>query len=214
MKESETENPKTDQVAVVLAEYRALRVELMYFIDQQRKMQQLILTVAIGQASALLASNVHFAARAFGLAILFLAPIAIMTLMTLQLEATARIILIADYIHKGIKRQLADILDNARFFEWEEHKARTSRVARWLLKFLDATKWAVFLYGLVASFVIGGWILIAADHARVTNADKGFLAAAFLCDLILAFMTFRIASAFNEVDGESLQKDPDKKPRS
>lgn len=191
---------------VILEEYRALRGELMYFLDHQRKLQQILLTVSIGQASLLMTTNLHIAAKALGLAMLFLAPLAIVTLMALQLEATSKIILIADYIHKGIRHQLKDLLgDNNRFFEWEEHKARTRRVARWLLKVLDATKWIVFIYGLIASFAIGAWLLSRGDYSRIAGTDRLFLIWAFVIDAGFLILALYISSAFNEVDGEALR---------
>lgn len=195
-----------DTVRVVLEEYRALRGELMYFLDHQRKLQQILLTVSIGQAGLLMTTNLHIAAKGLGLAMLFLAPLAIVTLMALQLEATSKIILIADYIHKGIRHQLKELLgDNNRFFEWEEHKAHTRRVARWLLKMLDATKWIVFIYGLIASFAIGAWLLSRGDYSMISGTDRLFLIWAFVIDMGFLGLAIYISLAFNEVDGEALR---------
>ncbi len=202
----EIENRGGDRVSVVLEEYRALRTELMYFLEHQRKLQQLLLTISLGQATALMTTSLHVAAKALGLAILFLAPVAIVTLMALQLEATSKIILIADYIHKGIRHQLKELLgDDKLFFQWEEHKARTRRLPRWLLKTLDATKWIAFIYGLIASFAIGSWLLSAGHYAHIQATDRTLIVWALVVDACFLFLALYISAAFNEVDGEALR---------
>jgi len=190
-------------VSVVLEEYKALRVELMFYVDNQRKYQQLILTVAVGQAGALL-SNFHVNQYALGVATLFLVPFAIMTLMFLQLEVTSKILLVADYIHKGIKPQLINLLGNThKFFEWEEHKSQTSRVSRKLLLFLDSTRWFVFIYGLVASLIIGGWLILKSRDSGFSTMDYLLLVSGSAINLFFIMVAAYASVSFNEVEGET-----------
>lgn len=194
--------------SAIIEEYKALRVELMFFLDAQRKLQQLLLSVAVGQIGVLF-TQTGDQLRALGIAILFASPFVILVLMLLQLEVTSKIILVADYIHKGIKHQLQEILGTShRFFEWEEHKASTRRFSRLLLFFLDSSKWSVFGFGVVLSFMLGNWLLYKAEGDHWFLNDEQLIIVAAVVDIFCFLCAFLVAHKFNEIDGEATQRLP------
>lgn len=108
-----------DRVKIILAEYHALRSELMYFVSEQRKSTALMSTIVAGQ-TVLLLSNKQINYEIISYVYLFVIPFVIFILMIRSLESTSKILILADYIHKGIKEQLRIFFEkNNDFFEWE-----------------------------------------------------------------------------------------------
>jgi len=189
----------SEKVQIILAEYSALREELMYFINAQRKFVTLMTSIAFGQSLFIfLRDDLQVEQLAF--IYLFIIPFLIFVLMVSALECASKVLLVADYIHKGIKQQLGVFFEtNEQFFEWEEHKNKTSRVSRVTLKILDYSKWYTFSVGVLLSFGLGVYFLRKSNALDIIQ----LIVASVLCILWIG-ISIRISRSFNEIDGESI----------
>lgn len=199
----EKNNNKEVCANIIIAEYQALRAELMYFIDAQRKTMGVMIGVAVGQISFLLTKNkINYELVVF--IYLYLIPLLIFLLMLRSLECTSKILIVADYIHKGIKGQLSVFFDkDSHFFEWEEHKGNTSRLSRNILKYLDYSKWWIFGFGILLSFCFG--VFFSLTHNK-SNIDLQHIILAATLNIEWVLISIWASSAFNEVEGEACEK--------
>ncbi len=187
-----------DRVKIILSEYHELRQELMYLITEQRKSISIMFSVVAGQSVFLLNTKLNEEVMAY--LYLFVVPLVIFILMVRSLESTSKILLIADYIHKGIKQQLKIFFnDKDHFFEWEEHKGNTNRISRRVLSLLDYSRWWIFSIGILSSFGLGMWHLYNTDY----NIFIPIIAS--LINVIWIAISILVSKSFNEVDGESKQ---------
>jgi hypothetical protein len=131
----------------ILSEYVAMREELMFFVDSQRKSINFMMSVVFGQAGILLLHQdvvVHLA-RYISLFYLFGLPLVIFSLMLTTLEFTAKILFVADFIHHDVRaRYLSKHRLETGFFEWEIYKRNSKRVNKYLMIALDLSKWLIF----------------------------------------------------------------------
>ncbi len=198
MKKNKTPTYDDDRVKIILAEYHELRIELMYFISEQRKTISLMSTIVAGQTVFLFNTN-QLNYEIISYIYLFVIPFLIFILMIKSLEATSKILLLADYIHKGIKEQLKVFFKNKeKFFEWEEHKGTTARLNRKTLERLDRSKWWIFGIGIISSFLLGLWFAFLSY-----NTNFVIYIISFIINIIWTILSIRISSSFNEVDGEA-----------
>lgn len=187
-----------DRIKIILAEYHELRIELMYFISEQRKSISLMSSIVAGQTIFLL-NNQKLNYEAIAYVYLFVIPLIIFILMIRSLESTSKILLIADYLHKGIKEQLKQFFCSGdNFFEWEEHKGKTNRVSRTILKVLDYSRWWIFGIGILSSFLLG----IYFSYEGNTLNFKVLIPSGIL-NLIWICLSISVNKSFNEIDGEA-----------
>jgi len=200
-----------DLIGIVLAEYSELRVELMYFISEQRKSISLMSTIVGGQAAFLISNNkVNYEFISY--IYLYVIPFAVFILMLRSIEATSRILVLADYIHKGIKVQLANLVidefepkqyskgyENTGFFEWEEHKGETNRVPKNTMEWLDHSKWYIFIIGIFVSFGLGLLFLHKTD-----SLELSVIAIPAIINTLWVFFAWKVTTQFNESKGERL----------
>lgn len=200
MKRDANANIEDDVIKIILAEYTELRAELMFFIAEQRKSTSIMSTVIAGQLLFLLnTENLNYTILAYSY--LYIIPLVIFLLMLRTLDCTSKIILIADYIHKGIKAQLkARTTDDPIFFEWEEHKGKTLRLSRKISAALDYSKWWVFGLGILSPFVLGVWFMILSLKINYYG-----IGAALILNISWAAISIGVARTFNEIEGESKQ---------
>lgn len=158
---------------VVLAEYAALREELMYFLDARERNYQVMWALAIGQTGALLSLNT-LPPKFLLLAYLFGTPILTLVVLYRTAANSASVLMVADYIHKGTRNQLDQMLGGletddpaVRLFDWEQHKARSSRLHRRLLMLLDVSQWAVFYASVLIAAAIA---VLLQDHYDVMKS--------------------------------------------
>lgn len=184
---------------IILSEYRELRIELMYFISEQRKHIGMMISLIAGQSILLLnTEKLHYELIAY--IYLFVIPFLIFILMIRTLEATANILIVADYIHKGIKPQLTSLFNGKpMFFQWEEHKASTNRFSIKLLKFLEYTRWYIFTIGIISSSILGYWF-----YVRVDNYSINILILSVFLNVIWSIITVLVSGSFSEVGGETI----------
>ena len=197
---------------VILAEYSALREELMYFLLLQRRSLRLLTTTSVGQIGGLLLNSTNIISTKSMLTpevliifYLFVLPLIIGLLFISSLDHTSRVIIIADYIHKGIKPQLQELLGKKRFFEWEEHKASTKRIPRIVIEILDGSKWLTFIFGLFVSLMSGIWIQYSTKVLSHSHIKIAFSMSIIITTLLI-LLCVRSALLFNEAEGESIIK--------
>lgn len=188
------------KVAIILAEYKALREELMYFIDAQRNVLRLLFTAAFGQTLIIVVQGTIRPKIAEYL-LLFVVPMVIFLLMLSAMEMASKIFLIADYIHKGIKAQLGVFFDdNTEFFLWEEHKGKTIRINRQIVRLLDYSRWWIFGIGITVSFGLGLWFSVKSSSQAYQWLP---VLIAGVLDFSFIVIAAVIAQRFNECEGES-----------
>lgn len=187
-----------DRVKIILAEYHELRSELMYFLSEQRKSTALMSTIVAGQ-TVLLLSNKQINYEIISYVYLFVIPFVIFILMIRSLEATSKILILADYIHKGIKEQLRIFFENSNhFFEWEEHKGKTNRLSKKVLTILDYSRWWIFGAGILISFALGLWFLYISN-----NLNYKIILPSFILNVLWATVSIFSNKSFNEIEGEA-----------
>ncbi len=195
----------TERLSVVLAEYSALRDELMFFINSIELTHQLTWALMLAEIGALVYIE-KLETWLLCLAYVFGAPFLVIMLLLKSAAGRSRELLLADYIHKGIKRQIHAIIgshvkDGIPLFDWEEHKARTRRVGRRFLKILDILSWGIFLVAFVVSYVLGLYIGIRNDFFGwngLAVAEGGFFMCAFG-----VLLSLELASQYNVIDTEA-----------
>jgi len=194
---------KDRTLTAILAEYAALRTELMFFIDAQRRIMTLLLTASVGQLAGMLVNADKIDPLLVLIFYLFLMPFLIFIFMLRALENGSKILLIADYIHKGIKPQILSVVGaGTEVFEWEEHKRNSNRINRTLLMMLDVSRWWVFSIAIAFSFSLGCWFQAHRDVLLIPSAVPTFFVSGALSLVWIVFSA--IASrAFNEAQGES-----------
>ncbi len=187
-----------DRVKIILAEYHEMRAELMYFIAEQRKSTALMSTIVAGQ-TVLLLGNKQINYEIISYVYLFVIPFVIFILMIRSLESTSKILILADYIHKGIKEQLRIFFaESDDFFEWEEHKSNTNRLSKKVLTILDYSRWWIFGVGILISFSLGLWFLHIGN-----NLELKIIIPAFFLNALWAIISILSNKSFNEIDGEA-----------
>jgi hypothetical protein len=192
------------KIDVILREYEALREEIMLYISAQHKNMFALITVSLGQIAVFFNSNrfsqdndeLYYITLIF----LFAVPFIIFILFIRAVECTEKVIIAADYIHKGIKKQLIAIFGEANFFEWEEHKSRTVRLNKVLIKALDRSKWLVFVVTASISFALG----VLTYRKCITPPPTYVLHLSLYLILIMILISLIVANVLNEADGESL----------
>jgi SAM-dependent methyltransferase len=196
-----------EQLKVVLAEYAALRAELMFFMNSIQVSHQFTWTLVLAEIGTLVYMDKLDHWLLF-LAYLFGAPSLILLLLLRSAANRANLLVVADYIHKGIKRQIEDIIHSQRsyaleigIFEWEEHKARSHRVQRRLLKILDISPWGVFYVAFVVSFILGLYLGIN-NQFFGWNPIRLIVPGSFLC-LLGIMLTSIFAAKYNVIDSEA-----------
>jgi hypothetical protein len=198
-------------IDIILAEYSELRAELMYFISEQRKSISLMSTIVGGQAAFLISNNkVNYEFISY--MYLYVIPFAVFILMLRSIEATSRILVLADYIHKGIKVQLVKLVEdefepkqysdnykNTGFFEWEEHKGETNRIPKKTMEWLDHSKWYIFVTGIFVSYGLGLLFLHKTD-----SLELSVIAIPTIINILWVFFAWKVTAQFNESKGECL----------
>lgn len=217
-----------NKVQIILSEYNALRDELMHFIKESRQNTTFQITTGFAQIFGLAAIEIE----KIGLQpiiIMFLIgfPILNLLLFLRALEATSKILVLADYIHKGIKPQLSfAFASDEKYFEWEEHKARTKRVGARTILLLDSFKWLVFALAMITSYVLGLYVysksgetanlssfISDAVNGAISETGTAFVAFPdlFVISLVIlsfsVFLVIRTSISFNEVKGETFHLD-------
>ncbi len=201
-----TGGTRSDRIGIILAEYNALRAELMYFIAQQRRKMALLTTAAVGQigflslSESILSETASLPPTVLVALYLFVFPTVIFLIFAAALENTVRIIAVADYIHKGIKPQLIQAMGEDGFFEWEEHKGQSLRLSPALTLFMDLSKWFVFAGGIVLSYCLALWVAFNADITPYPQMM--FIGGAALCMVYLVVCVLS-GLRFNEAAGET-----------
>ena len=192
---------------VVLAEYSALRTELMFFMNSIQVSHQFTWTLVLAEIGTLVYMDKLDHWLLF-LAYLFGAPLLILVLLLRSAANRANLLVVADYIHKGIKRQIEDIVRSQRghhlatgVFEWEEHKARSHRVQRKLLKVLDISPWGVFYVAFAISFILGLYLGVKNDFFG-WDPPRLIAPASLVCVVGIA-MTTIFAAKYNVIDSEA-----------
>ncbi|MBI1394168.1 MAG: hypothetical protein GC152_15670 [Alphaproteobacteria bacterium] len=215
------------KVSVILAEYAALREELMYFLSSSRQYTTFQITTGFGQIGGVgLLYGEEVSVTLVLLIYLFGFPTLNFLLAMRTLESTSKILVIADYIHKGIKPQLARYFGPSEtFFDWEEHKAASNRVDPTTLLTLDRFKWFVFIFAMLISFGTAFGVFIAnVEKLSLTSIIAGaapssaplpgqvralpdvfFLSLALIC-AAFAFLR-KVSRTFDEVRGECYDGD-------
>ena len=98
MKNNELSN-KDQLINIILSEYKELRIELMYFISEQRKHVNMMISLTAGQTVLLLNTD-KLNNEIIAYIYLFIVPFLIFVLMIRTMEATSNILVVADYIQK------------------------------------------------------------------------------------------------------------------
>ena len=190
----------------ILTEYRAMREELMFFLSSQRRAIYTMMTIVFGQVIVLfihensVAKAAHFLVYIY----LFIFPILIFSMMIIALDCTAKVILVADYIHHNIRKRLLNIHGcDAGFLDWEIHKKKSRRINPKVLFLLDMSKWIIYSMGFIISFALSIWItLIGKINLSVIIYVLG---GAMNVGLIL--FTFIASVKFTESKGEAHNDD-------
>jgi Methylase involved in ubiquinone/menaquinone biosynthesis len=199
----------SERLRVVLAEYTALRAELMFFMNSIQVSHQFTWTLILAEMSALVYMDKLDHWLLF-LAYLFGAPLLVLLLLLRSAANRASLLLVAEYIHKGIKRQIESSLNSLHeyplgvgIFEWEEHKARSNRVERKLLKVLDISPWGVFYVAFVISLILG---LYVGKQNGFFGQNPNYLSTlgAILCLFGIALTSF-FSWKYNVIDSEARQ---------
>lgn len=194
-----------DPQEAILTEYRAMREELMFFLSSQRRAIYSMITVVFGQVIVLfiheksVAGAAHFLVYIY----LFIFPILVFAMMISALDCTAKVILVADYIHNNIRKRLLNVHGcDSGFLEWEIHKNKSKRVNPKILMLLDMSKWVIYSIGFVISFALSIWIALI-GHVGLPIT---IYAIAGAMDAVLIILTLFASFRFNESKGEAIHE--------
>jgi SAM-dependent methyltransferase len=204
-KEVEALNLDRDQrLHVILAEYTALRAELMFYMNSIHVNHQLIWTLILAEVSALVYME-KVDHRLLLLAFFFGAPVLVILLLLRSAAYRASLLVLADYIHKGIKWQIKMNITSRSLrgavFEWEEHKARSHRVQRTFLKVLDISPWGSFYVAFIVSLLLGLYVGNK-DSFFEWNSTYLILSSSTLCAVGIGLTSY-FAWRYNVTDSEA-----------
>ena len=189
-------------IDIILAEYSEIRTELMFFIAEQRKFISLMTTLVAAQAAFLVTNDDKISYEIITYLYLYFIPLAIFILMIRVLDATSRVLVLADYIRYGIKKQLHKVCGkHIVFFEWEKHKKETKIITRTTIDRLDGSKWYIFILGIIISFVLGLYFLNKANEADNLELILTHFIISATLNIFYSFFALKVENQFNESRG-------------
>ena len=200
-------------IPVILEEYKALRSELMYFLDAREKLSQLTMTLFLGQAIIIL----NFLAKVSLDAVIFIScvvfPLAVCLLYWRALDYTKKVLIIALYIESSLKTQIVSALNSTgEFFMWEQFKGERAKHSGFFSKSLDYSKWWLYWFCIASSWLTG--FITAHMSGNGASARYTFVfAMSFMLIIVAGFASVRISKEYNEYSGAHKKPSQETPPR-